>query len=58
MKTKQKLQAPVAKALVRILDYLWSDEQRDFLQSSPESQANHLFLDLRTLRTWLDKQCR
>lgn len=45
---------PVAGALDKILDYLWSDEERNFRQASPEDQNKHIFHSLAVVRNWLE----
>jgi len=43
----------VADAIGAILDYLWDDEQLDFLACSDDRRAKHIFNHLAVIAHWL-----
>lgn len=46
------------KALKNLVDYLWYDEEKGYLESLDEGVGvadNHIFLSLRTLQAFLNK---
>ena len=43
----------VADAIGAILDYLWDDEQLDFLACSDDRRAKHIFNHLAAIAYWL-----
>jgi len=42
------------EALQEVVAYNWDDESEDYDSSEDEAKENHIFLSLRTLKTWLD----
>jgi hypothetical protein len=46
----------VANAIATIIEYLWSDEAKDYLAKNREQQQAHIFNDLITDRQWLDRR--
>jgi hypothetical protein len=46
----QPTNKPPFKAIRKVLNYLWHDEEMDYVPPCP----NHIFLSLRAIRRWLD----
>lgn len=42
------------EALNQILDYLWDDEQNDYLRRDEEDREGHIFEALKSVRSWMD----
>lgn len=40
------------KSIQKVMDYLWSDEQKHYQES--ESKKNHIFCHLKVVREWLE----
>lgn len=42
------------EAIQRLVDYNWADEERDYLEQDLDGRRRHIFLDLLTIKRWLD----
>lgn len=43
-------------SLQKVVDYLWSDEERDFEACPPDQRQGHVFASLRVVRRWLNER--
>lgn len=50
--SKELDDAVFRNALCRVLDYLWNDEQRDYLACPAKQRTSHIFDELRVLAKW------
>jgi hypothetical protein len=50
----QPLPSRIAAKLRTVIDYLWDDEQRHYLESEPCDRQGHIFRPLKAIRTWLE----
>jgi hypothetical protein len=42
-------------ALRAVIDYLWTDEQKDYSESGPEARGVHIYHELITLKRYLQR---
>jgi hypothetical protein len=54
VKARRRLPEQVAEAMNAILEYLWSDEARNYVNASRAEQVGHIFQEMLTVRHWLD----
>lgn len=45
----------VESAVRAVLDYLWDDEETDYLARTEPERSGHLFEELQTIRSWLNR---
>lgn len=45
--------AAFRNALARVLDYLWNEEQRDYLACPATQRTSHIFIELQAVAEWL-----
>lgn len=50
---RRRMPEHVAQAVEAILDYLWQDEAKDYLNQSGEEQREHIFNEMLFVRNWL-----
>lgn len=46
----------ILQAIRRIVNYNWTDEERDFGEWPPPDPAHHIFTDLQSVDSWLADQ--
>ncbi len=49
----QQVPARVRQAIVKVVDYLYEDEIKDYLSNRPDTNG-HIFLAVATVLNWLD----